>query len=61
MLADCSGAFNTVKLTAVLIEAATCAPALMPFVTKRSGEKRAATFYQMDSGERRNIDSSSCV
>ena len=32
ILTDCSNAFNTVKRTAMLAEAATCMPALTPFV-----------------------------
>ena len=34
ILTDCSNAFNTVKRTAVFAEVATCASALIPFVTK---------------------------
>ena len=38
ILTDCSNAFNTVKETAVLAEAATCVPALTPFIAKCYGE-----------------------
>ena len=34
VLTDCPNAFNTVKRTAVLAEAANCVPALTPFVAK---------------------------
>ena len=34
ILTDCSNALNTVKRTAMLAEAATCVPALTPFVAK---------------------------
>ena len=61
ILTDCSNAFNTVKRTAVLEEAATCVPALTPFVAKCYGERSATVFFQMDSGERRKIDCSSGV
>ena len=61
ILTDCSNAFNTVKWTAVLAEAATCVPALTPFVAKCYGERLAPVFFQMDSGERRRIDCSSGV
>ena len=37
-LADCFNAFNTVKRTAMLAEAAACVPALTPFVAKCHGE-----------------------
>ncbi|CAN0282779.1 unnamed protein product, partial [Laminaria digitata] len=58
---DCSNAFNTVKRTAVLAEAAICVPAITPFVAKCYGERSAPVFFQMDSGERRKIDCSSGV
>ena len=61
ILTDCSNAFNTVKRTAALAEAATCVPALTPFVAKCNGERSATVFFQMDSGERRKIDCSSGV
>ena len=41
ILTDCSNAFNTVKRTAALAEAATCVPALTPFVAKCYGERSA--------------------
>lgn len=44
-----------VKRTVVLAEAATCVPALTPFVAKWYGERSARVFFQMDS----NIDCSS--
>ena len=47
------------KQTAVLAEAATCVPALTPFVAKCYGEMSALVFFQMESGERRKIDCSS--
>ena len=56
ILTDCSNAFNTVKWTAVLAEAATCVPALTPFVAKYNSERPAPVFLQMDSGERLGID-----
>ena len=34
ILTDCSNAFNTMKRTAILAEAATCVPALTPFAAK---------------------------
>ena len=61
ILTDCSNAFNTVKQTAVFAEAATCVPALTPFVAKCYGERSTTVFFQMDSGERRKIDCSSGV
>ncbi|CAN0328772.1 unnamed protein product, partial [Scytosiphon promiscuus] len=61
ILTDCSNAFNTVKRTAVLAEAATCVPALTPFIAKCYGERPAPVFFQMDSGERRKIECSSGV
>ena len=61
ILTDCSNAFNTVKRTAMLAEAATCVPALTPFVAKCYGEMSAPEFFQMESGERRKIDCSSGV
>ena len=60
-LTDCSNAFNTVKRTAMLAEAATCVPALTPFVAKCYGEMSAPVFFQMESGERPKIDCSSGV
>ena len=44
-LTDCSNAFNTVKRTAMLAEAATCVPALTPFVAKCHGEMPAPVFF----------------
>ena len=61
ILTDCSNAFNTVKQTAMLAEAATCVPALTPFVAKCYGKLSAPVFFQMESGERRKIDCSSGV
>ena len=61
ILTDCSNAFNTVKRTAVLAEAATCVPALTPVVAKCYGERPAPVFFHMNSGERRRIDCSSGV
>ncbi|CAN0536487.1 unnamed protein product, partial [Scytosiphon promiscuus] len=62
ILTDCSNAFNTIKRTAVLAEAATCGPALTPFIEKCSyGERPAPVFFQIDSGERRKIERSSGV
>ena len=61
ILTDCSNAFNTVKRTAMLAEAATCVPALTPFVAKCYGDMSAPGFFQMESGERRKIDCSSGV
>ena len=45
----------------MLEKAATCVPALIPFVAKCYGERSAPVFFQMDSGERREIDCSSGV
>ena len=61
ILTDCSNAFNTVKRTAMLAEAATCVPALTRFVAKCYGEMSAPVFFQMELGERRKIDCSSGV
>ena len=61
ILTDCSNAFNTVKRTAMLAEAATFVPALTPVVAKCYGEMSAPVFFQMESGERRKIDCSSGV
>ena len=61
ILTDYSNVFNTLKRTAVLTEAATCVPALTPFVAKRYGERSAPVFFQMFSKERRKIDCSSGV
>ena len=61
VLIDCSNTFNTVKRTAMLAEAATCVPALTPFVAKCYGEMSAPVFFHMESGERRKIDCSSGV
>lgn len=43
---------------AVLGEAATCVPALTPFVAKCYGEISVSMLFQMELGERRNIDCS---
>ena len=59
ILTDCSNAFNTVKQMVVFTEAATCVPALTPFVAKSDGERSAPVFFQIDPGERRKIDCSS--
>ena len=61
ILTDCCNAFNTVKRTALLAEAATCVPAFTPFVTTCYGDKSAPVFFQMESGERRKIGFSSGV
>ena len=61
ILTECSNAFNTVKRTAMLAEAATCVPALTPFAAKSYGELSAPVFFRMESGERRKIDCSSRV
>ena len=61
ILTDSSNAFNTGKRTAMLAEATTCVPALTPFVAKCYGEMSPLVFFQMESGERRNIDCSSGV
>ena len=58
VLTGCSNAFNTVKRTATLAEAATCMPALTPFVAKCNGEISARVFFRVESGERRKIDCS---
>ena len=42
-------------------KAATCVPALTPFVAKCYSERSATVFFQMDSGERCKIDFSSGV
>ena len=60
ILTDCSNAFNTVKRTAMLAEAATCVPALTPFAVKCYGEMLPVLF-QMKSGETRKVDCSSGV
>ena len=56
ILIDCSNAFNTVKYTAVLAEAACCVLALTPLVAKRNGERSAPVFIQMEWGEWRKIE-----
>ena len=61
ILTDCSNAFNSVKRTAMLAEAATYVPALTPFVAKCYGEMSVPVFFQMESGERRKIDCPSGV
>ena len=61
ILTDCSNAINTVNRTAMLAEAASCVPALTPFVAKFYGEMSAPVFFQMESGERRKMDCSSGV
>ena len=61
VLTDCSNAFNTVKRTAVLVEAANCVPALTPFVAKCYGTRPAEMFFRMDSGETSTIACSSRV
>ena len=61
VLADCSNAFNTVKRTAVLAEAANRVPALTPFVAKCYGTRPADVFFRVDSGKTRTITSSSGV
>ena len=61
ILTVCSNAFNTVKSTVVHAEAATCVPALTPFITKCYGERPAPVFFQIDSGERRKIECSGGV
>ena len=58
---DCSNAFNTVNRTAMLAEAATCVPALTPFVAKYYHEVSAPVFFQMEPAERRKIACSSGV
>lgn len=55
VFADCSNVFNTVRRTAVLVEATTCVPALTPFVAKCYDEISASVFFQMDSGEGREF------
>ena len=45
----------------MLAEAATCVPALTPFVAKYYGEIYTPVFFQMESGERRKVDYSSGV
>ena len=45
----------------MLADAATCVPALTPFVAKCYGEMSAPAFFQMESGERRKVDCSSGV
>ena len=45
ILTDCSNAFKIVKRTAMLAEAATCVPALTPFVAKCYGEMSAPVFF----------------
>ena len=45
----------------MLAEAATCVPALTPFVAKCYGEMSAPVYFQMESGERRKMDCSSGV
>ena len=61
ILSDCSNAFNTVKRAVVLAEAATCVPALTPFIAKCYRERPDHVLFQMDSGERRKIECSSGV
>ena len=61
ILTNYSNAINTVKRAAMLAEAATCVPALTPFVAKCYGEMSAPVFFQMESGERRKINCSSGV
>ena len=61
ILTDCSNAFNTVKRMAVLGEATTCVPELMPFIAKCYGERPAPIFFPMASGERRQTECSSGV
>ena len=61
VLTDCSNAFNTVKRTVVLAEAANCVPALTPFMAKCYGTRPADVFFRMDSGETRTIACSSGV
>ena len=48
ILTGFSNAFNTVKQTAMLAEAATCAQALTPFVAKCYGGMSALVFFQME-------------
>ena len=55
ILTDCSSAFNTVRRTAVVTEAAMCVPALKPFVTKCYGEISAPVSFQIDSREKRKL------
>ena len=55
ILTECSNAFNTVKRTVLLSEAATCVPALTLFVAKCYGKMSAPVLFQMEPGERRNI------
>lgn len=61
ILSDCPNAFNTVERTAVLAETTACVPVLTPFIAKCYAERNAPVCYQIDSGERRNIESSSGV
>ena len=58
IITDCLNAFNTVKRTAVLAQAASCVPALTPFVENYYGKRPAPVLSQMKSGERRKIDCS---
>ena len=57
ILTDCSNAFNTVKRTAVLADAATCVPALTPFIAKCCGEGLPLYSFKriQGSGERSNV------
>ncbi|CAN0187889.1 unnamed protein product, partial [Laminaria digitata] len=64
VLTDCPNAFNTVKRTAVLEEAANCVPALTPSVAKCYGTRpcsQADVFFRLDSEETRTIACSSGV
>ena len=46
ILNDCSNAFSTLKRTAMLAEAATCVPALTPFVSKCYCEMFASVSFR---------------
>lgn len=53
---DCSNAFNTAKITAIMAQAAKSPPDLVGFISRCYDEIPARAMYEMDSGERRKIE-----
>ncbi len=58
---DCTNAFNSVKRTAIIREAARSVPELTGFIAKCYDGTPATAVYTMDSGERRTIECASGV
>lgn len=60
-ITDFFNAFNTVTITAALLEVTSCVPALTPLVAKCYGTGPADVFFRIDSKEARTVACSSGV